>query len=73
MIEIIATANFRCISFIWSLVKIIKPPALVYFTDKHGVFRINYASNEDRNKLTQDRLVKEMRLAGVNGIEEANE
>ena len=80
-----------------------KPVAL--YTDKHGVFRVNHASNEDRNKLTQygralkelnielicantpqakgrveranltlqDRLVKEMRLAGINGIEEANE
>ena len=80
-----------------------KPVAL--YTDKHGVFRVNHASNKDRNKLTQygralkelnielicantpqakgrveranltlqDRLIKEMRLAGINGIEEANE
>ncbi|HIF6163742.1 TPA: ISNCY family transposase [Vibrio parahaemolyticus] len=80
-----------------------KPVA--FYTDKHGVFRVNHASNEDKNKLTQygralkelnielicantpqakgrveranktlqDRLPKEMRLAGVSGIEEANQ
>lgn len=79
-----------------------KPVA--FYTDKHGVFRVNHASNIDKNKLTQygralkelnielicantpqakgrveranktlqDRLTKEMRLAGVTGIEEAN-
>lgn len=78
---------------------------IAFYTDKHGVFRVNHASNKDRNKLTQygralkelnielicantpqakgrveranstlqDRLVKEMRLAGISGIEEANE
>ncbi len=57
-----------------------KPVAL--YTDKHGVFRVNHASNEDKNKLTQygranktlqDRLTKEMRLAGITGIDEANQ
>lgn len=79
-----------------------KPVA--FYTDKHGVFRVNHASNEDKNKLTQygralkelnielicantpqakgrveranktlqDRLTKEMRLAGITGIDEAN-
>lgn len=79
-----------------------KPVA--FYTDKHGVFRVNHASNEDKNKLTQygralkelnielicantpqakgrveranktlqDRLTKEMRLAGIASIEEAN-
>ena len=79
-----------------------KPVA--FYTDKHSVFRVNHASNEDKNKLTQygralkelnielicanspqakgrveranktlqDRLTKEMRLAGVTGIEDAN-
>lgn len=80
-----------------------KPVA--FYTDKHGVFRVNHASNEDKNKLTQyvralkelnielicantpqakgrveranktlqDRLTKEMRLAGITGIDEANQ
>ncbi len=80
-----------------------KPVA--FYTDKHGVFRVNHASNEDKNKLTQygralkelnielicantpqakgrveranktlqDRLTKEIRLAGITGIDEANQ
>lgn len=38
-----------------------KPVAL--YTDKHGVFRVNHASNEDRNKLTQyGRALKELNI-----------
>ncbi|KJG11918.1 transposase, partial [Photobacterium iliopiscarium] len=38
-----------------------KPVAL--YTDKHGVFRVNHASNKDRNKLTQyGRALKELNI-----------
>ncbi|HHY0507393.1 TPA: ISNCY family transposase [Vibrio parahaemolyticus] len=38
-----------------------KPVA--FYTDKHGVFRVNHASNEDKNKLTQyGRALKELNI-----------
>lgn len=78
---------------------------IAFYTDKHGVFRVNNTRNADQNRLTQygralkelnielicantpqakgrveranktlqDRLTKEMRLAGISGIEAANQ
>lgn len=38
-----------------------KPVA--FYTDKHGVFRVNHASNTDQNKLTQyGRALKELNI-----------